>query len=274
MKSYRKELTLPPSDADRLREHHARRRGRGPGERRPGRALPRQPDAHHRVGLRQRRRARPPRRLRALLRGARPARARPPWRHNDTGEDNADAHVKRQLMGREAVVAVTGRAARLRHVGADLLRRVGRAAAEAGPRQDHRGVRAPSSGRALRRPALGLKPERDERVREAPGRGFVHPAASRGSGRAPSPPAPRRGAGRPVGPLDVARRAGRARGAARRGARSARRRRRSRAAPARPSGVGARQEAELVEERLEVVREERLRPVAERATRARRGPRS
>jgi len=29
------------------------------------------------------------------------------WRHNDTGEDNADAHIKRQLMGREVVVAVT-----------------------------------------------------------------------------------------------------------------------------------------------------------------------
>jgi secondary thiamine-phosphate synthase enzyme len=30
------------------------------------------------------------------------------WRHNDTGEDNADAHIKRQVMGREVVVAVTG----------------------------------------------------------------------------------------------------------------------------------------------------------------------
>ncbi len=30
------------------------------------------------------------------------------YRHNDTGEDNADAHMKRQLMGREVVVAVTG----------------------------------------------------------------------------------------------------------------------------------------------------------------------
>jgi secondary thiamine-phosphate synthase enzyme len=30
------------------------------------------------------------------------------WRHNDTGEDNADSHLKRQLMGREVVVAVTG----------------------------------------------------------------------------------------------------------------------------------------------------------------------
>ncbi|MBI5642871.1 MAG: YjbQ family protein [Deltaproteobacteria bacterium] len=29
------------------------------------------------------------------------------YRHNDTGEDNADAHLKRQVMGREAVVAVT-----------------------------------------------------------------------------------------------------------------------------------------------------------------------
>jgi len=29
------------------------------------------------------------------------------WRHNDTGEDNADAHIKRQLMGRDVVVAIT-----------------------------------------------------------------------------------------------------------------------------------------------------------------------
>ena len=29
------------------------------------------------------------------------------YQHNDTGEDNADAHMKRQLMGREVVVAVT-----------------------------------------------------------------------------------------------------------------------------------------------------------------------
>ena len=30
------------------------------------------------------------------------------YRHNRTGEDNADAHMKRQVMGREVVVAVTG----------------------------------------------------------------------------------------------------------------------------------------------------------------------
>ena len=29
------------------------------------------------------------------------------YRHNDTGEDNADAHMKRQVMGREVTVAVT-----------------------------------------------------------------------------------------------------------------------------------------------------------------------
>jgi len=30
------------------------------------------------------------------------------YRHNDTGEDNADAHLKRTIMGRETVVAITG----------------------------------------------------------------------------------------------------------------------------------------------------------------------
>ena len=29
------------------------------------------------------------------------------YRHNRTGEDNADAHLKRQVMGREVVVAIT-----------------------------------------------------------------------------------------------------------------------------------------------------------------------
>ena len=30
------------------------------------------------------------------------------YRHNNTGEDNGDAHIKRSVMGREAVIAVTG----------------------------------------------------------------------------------------------------------------------------------------------------------------------
>jgi secondary thiamine-phosphate synthase enzyme len=29
------------------------------------------------------------------------------YQHNNTGEDNADAHLKRQIMGREVVVAIT-----------------------------------------------------------------------------------------------------------------------------------------------------------------------
>ena len=29
------------------------------------------------------------------------------YRHNETGEDNGDAHLKRQVMGREVVVAIT-----------------------------------------------------------------------------------------------------------------------------------------------------------------------
>jgi len=31
------------------------------------------------------------------------------YHHNRTGEDNADAHLKRQVMGREVVVAITNR---------------------------------------------------------------------------------------------------------------------------------------------------------------------
>ena len=27
--------------------------------------------------------------------------------HNETGEDNGDAHIKRQVMGREVVIAIT-----------------------------------------------------------------------------------------------------------------------------------------------------------------------
>ena len=30
------------------------------------------------------------------------------YKHNDTGEDNADAHLKRTIMGREVTVAITG----------------------------------------------------------------------------------------------------------------------------------------------------------------------
>ena len=34
--------------------------------------------------------------------------AKDKYKHNLTGEDNADAHLKRTIMGREVVVAITG----------------------------------------------------------------------------------------------------------------------------------------------------------------------
>jgi secondary thiamine-phosphate synthase enzyme len=42
-----------------------------------------------------------------FLEGLAPHEPTGQYRHNDTGEDNADAHIKRQVMGREVVVAVT-----------------------------------------------------------------------------------------------------------------------------------------------------------------------
>jgi secondary thiamine-phosphate synthase enzyme len=44
------------------------------------------------------------------------------YQHNRTGEDNADAHLKRQIMGREVVVAITNGQTRFWTLGANLLR--------------------------------------------------------------------------------------------------------------------------------------------------------
>jgi secondary thiamine-phosphate synthase enzyme len=41
------------------------------------------------------------------LEGLAPEKPYTHYRHNDTGEDNADAHLKRTIMGRETVIAVT-----------------------------------------------------------------------------------------------------------------------------------------------------------------------
>jgi secondary thiamine-phosphate synthase enzyme len=69
------------------------------------------------------------------------------YQHNRTGEDNADAHLKRQVMGREVVVAVTngrldfGTWERIFSGQAEWLARESRRpAAEAGIGQDYRGV--------------------------------------------------------------------------------------------------------------------------------------
>ena len=43
----------------------------------------------------------------AWLEGLAPHEPVARYRHNRTGEDNADAHLERQVMGREVVVAVT-----------------------------------------------------------------------------------------------------------------------------------------------------------------------
>ena len=56
---------------------------------------------------------------------------KPDYKHHQTGEDNADAHLKRMLLGHQVVVPVTDGQARLRAVGARPLRRVRRSAAEA-----------------------------------------------------------------------------------------------------------------------------------------------
>ena len=41
------------------------------------------------------------------LEGLAPEKPYDNYRHNDTGEDNADAHLKRSIMGRETVIAIT-----------------------------------------------------------------------------------------------------------------------------------------------------------------------
>jgi secondary thiamine-phosphate synthase enzyme len=43
-----------------------------------------------------------------FLEGLAPHQPTANYRHNLTGEDNADAHIKRQVMGREVVVAISG----------------------------------------------------------------------------------------------------------------------------------------------------------------------
>ncbi len=42
-----------------------------------------------------------------FLEGLAPHEPLDKYRHNRTGEDNGDAHIKRQVMGREVVVAIT-----------------------------------------------------------------------------------------------------------------------------------------------------------------------
>jgi thiamine phosphate synthase YjbQ (UPF0047 family) len=62
------------------------------------------------------------------------------YHHNRTGEDNADAHLKRQIMGREVVVAITNGKLGPWPVGTNLLRRIRRQPKEAGVGENHWGI--------------------------------------------------------------------------------------------------------------------------------------
>jgi len=68
------------------------------------------------------------------------------YQHNRTGEDNADAHMKRQIMGREVVVANHQRQTGLRPLGTDLLRRIRRTAQKTGSRETNRGIKTHVGG--------------------------------------------------------------------------------------------------------------------------------
>ena len=57
------------------------------------------------------------------------------YRHHQTGEDNADAHLKRTIMGHQVMLPITDGQARSRPVGAGLLRGVRRPAEEARRRE-------------------------------------------------------------------------------------------------------------------------------------------
>ncbi len=103
------------------------------------------------------------------------------YHHNRTGEDNADAHLKRQIMGREVVVADHEGATGLRPVGADLLRRVRRAAAQAGAGQGHRGVRTVSP----RKPAIVTVPAASFLAPPRQAAGWVRRRSYRDRGRYP-----------------------------------------------------------------------------------------
>ncbi len=64
--------------------------------------------AHHEQRVHQRRRTRPAPYFGKWLEELAPFNPDPNhYHHNRTGEDNADAHLKRQIMGREVVCAIT-----------------------------------------------------------------------------------------------------------------------------------------------------------------------
>ena len=73
-----------------------------------------------------------------------------PYRHHQTGEDNADAHLKRTLMGHQVIRADHRRQARPRAVGAGVLRGVRRPAAQARDCESHGRMMTPADPLDLR----------------------------------------------------------------------------------------------------------------------------
>ena len=59
------------------------------------------------------------------------------YRHHQTGEDNADAHLKRTIMGHQVILPITKGPPRSRPVGAGLLCGVRRTAKETRRREGH-----------------------------------------------------------------------------------------------------------------------------------------
>ena len=59
------------------------------------------------------------------------------YMHNRTGEDNGDAHLKRQIMGARGGCRHHRREARFRSMGTDILRGVRREPPQEGANQDH-----------------------------------------------------------------------------------------------------------------------------------------
>jgi len=70
------------------------------------------------------------------------------YRHNETGEDNAAAHLRSLTIGHEVIVARDGRQTRSRALAASVLRRVGWTASQAGDHQGAGGVGSVSTARS------------------------------------------------------------------------------------------------------------------------------
>jgi hypothetical protein len=123
-----------------------------------------------------------------------------PYKHHQTGEDNADAHLKRTLMGHQVMLPITGGKLDLGPWEQVFYRRVRRSAEEKSRRESHGGLtlgrtegggRRPDGGRTYPdRPVVGVgavilvdgKIVLVKRVHE-PCRGQWNPAGRRGGGR-------------------------------------------------------------------------------------------